>query len=342
MAQKNNLVLGAYYFDGWTGTYPIHLTKSLVDSFSSRKPKWGWITSTQEIVDQQIIEASNAGLSFFSFCWFYNGKDKYKQEPLNRALNFYLNSKDRNRLKYCLLITNQVGFHIRPKDWPIITTELIRQFKSGTYLTVNKMPLLVIYSMRDLINTFGSPNNVHNALDSLRSVAQIQGLGGVVVAVCEVPDLKNIEMAEKCGFDIITGYNYHNNLVFTPSRQDIPIDSMQMNERVLWDRIPSMRSSLKFIPVSTLNWDPRPWATSSNKYMRLPYFTGYSSASVYQSVKGMLSWIQHHKESVTYPEMIGLLYAWNEYGEGGYLTPSANGDNMLDGVKRALNDTKGY
>ena len=60
---------GAYYFDGWTGIYPWHITPELVKSFPNREPKWGWITSSQEVMNEQISLASKSGLSFFSFCW---------------------------------------------------------------------------------------------------------------------------------------------------------------------------------------------------------------------------------------------------------------------------------
>lgn len=31
--------LNTYYFDGWTGTYPHHITATLRDSFPEREPK---------------------------------------------------------------------------------------------------------------------------------------------------------------------------------------------------------------------------------------------------------------------------------------------------------------
>jgi hypothetical protein len=35
-----------------------------------------------------------------------------------------------------------------------------------------------------------------------------------------------------------------------------------------------------------------------------------------------------------------LVYAWNENGEGAYLTPSKNGDNFLEGFKKAVTTGK--
>jgi len=102
--QAHEIKLGAYYFDGWTGKYAQHISPKLMNSFSNRKPKWGWITSSQKIVDQQILAASGAGLSFFSFCWYYSGKDKYKGEPLNNALKFFQKSEYTGKMEYCLIL----------------------------------------------------------------------------------------------------------------------------------------------------------------------------------------------------------------------------------------------
>jgi hypothetical protein len=37
-------------------------------------------------------------------------------------------------------------------------------------------------------------------------------------------------------------------------------------------------------------------------------------------------------------EPILLIYAWNEYGEGAYLTPTKDGTSYLKGLKKAIND----
>lgn len=50
----DSLILGAYYFDGWTeGSH--HITESLKNDFRDREPIWGWVTSTQPIVDAQRL-----------------------------------------------------------------------------------------------------------------------------------------------------------------------------------------------------------------------------------------------------------------------------------------------
>lgn len=329
--------IGAYYFDGWTGTYPYHITQSLKDSFTEREPIWGWVTSTQEIVDTQIKLAEETGLSFFSFCWYYSGERKYKTEPLNHALNCYINSKERKKLKYCLLIANHKGFEIGPKDWPIVTNEWITDFKSKSYLKVNKWPLIIFLSPSSLVAQFGSPEGVKMAFNALKLKAKSNGLKGVTIAACIAPEKDKIILAENCGFDMLTGYNYYG-AGFTYKNQQIPIENLQKAEYEIWDKF-SQLTKLKYIPVTTLNWDPRPWANRSNNYSTRPYYVGFSPESIYQSVLQCEEWIHHNPEKIT-KEKLAILYAWNEYGEGAYLTPTKNGIKLLDGVRRAMKKKK--
>lgn len=330
---KEQVKLGAYYFDGWTGTYPYHITPELVKSFSNRESKWGWITSSQEIMNDQIERASNSGLSFFSFCWYYNGEFKYKTEPLNRSLGFYLNSPNANKLEYTLLVANHAGFIIGPEDWSIVCNEWISQFKQDSYLKVDGKPLITFFSLKTLIDKFQTTDKVKDAFNQLREQSINAGLKGVSIAVSLSPNEKDIKLAEDCGVDILTGYNYHN-AGFVPGKKIIPIENMQKGEINIWNQF-SKLTDLPYIPVTTLNWDPRPWANATNKYDTAPYFIGFSGNSVFNSVKACKNWILANSNN-SVKEKIGLIYAWNEYGEGAYLTPTKDGKNPLDGVRKAL------
>ncbi len=330
-------IIGAYYFDGWTGTYSNHITKSLVDSFSVREPKWGWLTSTQKIVDKQILEASKVGVSFFSFCWYMNSTKTPEMEPLNRALGFFRQSKYNSRLKYCVMVANHEGHEIEENDWDLASDYWLELFKDQNYLMVNDKPLIIFFSLSSLVKKFGSPQNVKNSLERVRQKAIKSGLKGVQFSICLYPSKNMVELADSCGFDILTGYNYHS-VGFKQNEQKIPIDSLRAAERKVWDLFKSF-GKLNYIPVSTLNWDPRPWSNRTNNYDKAPYYIGFSAESVYRSVKNCIEWMNSNTEYIT-KEKIAILYAWNENGEGAWLTPGKNGFNPSDGLKKAIREEK--
>jgi len=334
-SQQNKVTLGAYYFDGWTGVYPYHITPLLKDSFASREPIWGWVTSQQEIVDEQIKTASSAGIDFFSFCWYNVKKEgSFKNEPLNHALNLFLQSPYKGKLRYCLLIANHAGSEIGPADWHSVMEEWISLFKDKQYLLVDGKPLIVFFSVNSLITKFGSESNVKAAFDSLKLFAIKNGLEGVTIAVTSGPDSLSLSKVYNCGFDVITGYNYHDVGFGTSKNREVLITNLQDGEQRVWNNF-AARSKLPYIPVVTLNWDPRPWTNKNNNYDKAPFYVGFSEKSVYTSVSNSLNWIKTHPSMAT-KEKIILLYAWNENGEGAYLTPSKNGDNFLNGVKKVL------
>ncbi|WP_420147484.1 glycoside hydrolase family 99-like domain-containing protein [Spirosoma sp.] len=335
LAQKGKNKIGAYYFDGWSGT-TFHITDDLKTNYSDREPVWGWVTSKQEIVDEQIALAASSGLSFFSFCWYHRNGRTIEELPENRALGLYKKSKNVKKLEYCLLVANHGGFDVGPENWEKLTDIWLDEFKHPQYMRVANKPLLIFFEFTSLIKNFGSPEAVSVAFEKLRKRAVDAGMPGASIAICAgSPD--GIAKAESAGADIITGYNYHS-VGFKGPNQAIPIDTLHSAEQQLWSKLSSVAKK-PYIPVSTMGWDPRPWSNEKNKYQERPYFTGFSAQSVQQSVNGLLNWMNAHDSSLT-QERIGLLYAWNENGEGAWLTPGKHGLNPLNGLKAALSGKK--
>ena len=325
---RHNMLLGAYYFDGWNeGSY--HIREKLKRQFREREPVWGWVTSTQPAVDAQINAAADAGIGFFSFDWYFkNGSDN---DPLNHALSLYLSSPERKKLQFCLMVANHNPYFIGPDNWEEVSGIWLQLFKQKGYLKVDGKPLLIFFETSSLVKKFGSAASVREAFARLKEASRKAGLKGVAMAACVYAGGASVSEAEACGFDILTGYNYHGNGLLK-GQEVTPIDSMHTAETGVWDAI-SRKSPLPYIPCITLNWDPRPWRPDT---VEVPRFSGYSGSSVYKSVRAAQTWINENKGQ-TPKERIAITYAWNENGEGGWLTPSRiAGDSLLLGVKRAL------
>jgi len=336
MAAQDIITLGAYYFDGWGSPSSKHLTSKLRDSFPERKPKWGWVTSTPQAVKEQIDLAADNGLAFFCFDWYYPSyaKKNFRQDPLNHALQLYLEAPNKKRLAFCLIIANHAGQEIGPDDWPAVTDEWAQLLKDPQYLQVNGRPYLAFFDMRSLVRLFGSKDAVRNALGQLRSKA---GQPGVTLGVCVSPNIKAVQDAKDCGFDVVTGYNYPDP-AYKDFKKEHNVDSLAHFGNWIWNQF--INGPLTYIPVATLNWDPRPWANGTNFYSKSVRYTGYDSSSVYRNVKALHDWVLSNPSS-TSAEHVALVYAWNEYGEGAWLTPSENDQlHLLAGVKKALSNSE--
>lgn len=333
---QNALRLGAYYFDGWTGKTP-HVSAKLKSDYPERTPVWGWKTSTPEVIKQQIDIASAAGIDFFTFCWYFNPNTKGREvarDAKNNALSLYLNAPNKRKLHFSLLVANHGGYALKATQWNELNEYWINLFKDSSYLKVDGRPLITFFDIQSLIKTFGTTDSVGIALDQLREAARQADLPGVSIAVNIGANKESVELAEQCGFDVLTGYNYHNNGLHGLRTGNMTVDSMRTREQNVWNDI-TRWSSKPIIPAITLNWDRRPWDSDSTASS--PHFQGYSGASVEKAIRSCRNWMKNNTGHLP-NEQIAVLYAWNEYGEGAWLTPSKPLKNsLLEGVKKGLN-----
>ncbi|MFV0269141.1 MAG: glycoside hydrolase family 99-like domain-containing protein [Draconibacterium sp.] len=331
------VTLGAYYFDGWSGlTQFPHITESLKNDFKDREPIWGWKTSSEEIMKEQIDVAADAGIDFFSFCW-YCSKDPKISIPLNRALGFYLESENNKRLQFNVMVANHgVQFAIGPNNWLEVTATWIELMKHPQYLKTNGKPIITFFLIPSLIENFGSVKATKIALEEFRNEARKAGVGELAIASC-IEKQTEIEIAKGIGIDILTAYNNHECGV-DGDKEEIPMSRLIEGQEKIWNSY--IQSEIPYMPAITLNWDPRPWKETKEKKsnFRMYYYVPYNTETVREVVSRAINWVANHPDSTT-PEKILTMYAWNELGEGGWLTPSKiGGDFLLKGVTEALNE----
>jgi hypothetical protein len=329
---------GAYYFDGWTGKTG-HVTDRLQTEFADREPVWGWLDDTREIMDMQIRIASNSGLSFFSFCWYYgevgSGYGGGADTPLNQALSFFQESALSPFMEFSLLIANHAGFRIGSAEWPAVTEIWIESFRKANYLKVDGKPLLSFFSANELVSAFGSPQAVRAALDELRRKAREKGLPGVTVAagtqVGPREGWEKLDLWAQAGFDYFTDYNcYYAGDDGASKVRDF--DMLVAGHEKLWEEF-ARRSTLPYIPVITAGWDMRPWEPVDKPAADCSVrFTGRSPEHVTRMMRMAGDWAERNPLK-TSRDRIALLYAWNENGEGAYLTPTkAESDTYLRAI----------
>lgn len=336
-SQEPRAKAGAYYFDGWTGTYPFHITERLTTEFFDREPVWGWRDDSLEIVEQQIDYAADNGLSFFAFDWYYP-EGPEKKSPLNTGLELYLTAKNKSRLEFCLLAVNHGGFIIRPADWDVLTDIWMELLKDPMHLKVDGKPLLIFFSGHGLVKEFGGPEKLKEAFGTLRKKARDAGLDGVTIAACTSPGPKDNTDSHrtlaKAGYDILTGYNYHR--YWTDGTDRIQAFKWLVEGHALAWSIFADKNVLPYIPVVTTGWDRRPWEDPNKPETHEFYYPDRTHVQVADFVEKSVQWLDDNPDK-TPEERLILLYAWNENGEGGYLTPTkSQGDVYLKAISDVL------
>ena len=330
---KPKAMVGAYYFDGWSGgTDEIHITKLLTAEYADRKPVWGWKDDTVEIMQKQIDYCADHDIAFWAFDWYYP-EGKAKTTPLNNALGLYLKAPNCQRMKFCLLVANHEGFRIGPKDWDACCDKWIELFQKPTHLRLDSQPLLIFFSPDELQKAFGSVEGVRKAFDSLRSKAKKAGLLGVSIAACTGPG-GHLGDLSRSGYTLLTGYNYplgwHNGGGSQPFRKLIEGSERIFNQF-------AEQTPLPYVPVITAGWDRRPWEQGQMPPEKMSvWYPDRTPKLVEEFVRLGVNWIDKHPDKTT-PQRLLLIYAWNENGEGGYLTPTEkDGSVYLKAVQRAI------
>lgn len=329
--------VGAYYYSGWSHGQNNNLSTLLTSGPLRRyEPLIGWYDDTQHQVDQSIRQAANAGLSFFAFDWYDLARSPYATDrSLNNGLRFYLTSRQRSRLAFCITFIDQAPFVPRARDWPGIVQKWMRYFLQPDYVRVGGKPLFIIFSPEIMRQIFGGSANVRLALDYLRLQARRHGLPGVTVAVAATVaphgNPWNYGRLAPEGYDVTTGYNYHDVAGAQPNRS-IPYRRLAQDNEQMWQRV-ATRLPQPYIPVVTTGWDQR---FSVREQRRAFMYTGRTPAALTCYMAAARRWVDTHPRQ-TVRERIVLLFAWNEIGEGGALIPNrAEGYAYTNAVRRVF------
>jgi hypothetical protein len=316
--------IGVYYFDGWAGknrhaddpnepwakNAPTHLTRRFVEEFSDRQPLWGWRDDTQEIMERQIDLAADNGIDFFLFCWYWKDDGSainpkaIENLSLHTSMNFYLNAKNKKKLKFSLLIANHGGSEILgDENWEEAVRYWAKYFKDPQYITVDGKPLVVIFSA-------GDQSVTNDQLTKMQEIAKKEGFkDGLAIAGCG----RNAQ--GKAGFTHVTHYNVIPG--YAAGSEEHHFDELVKATEAEWKGTEQQ----PYIPLLTSGWDKRPWENKDGLNQSQGWYYPNSSPEKFKNfLKDAIHWMDDNPTKTT-KERIVLIYAWNELGEGGYLIP---------------------
>lgn len=302
--------------------------------------------------------AKEHGLYGFCFYHYWFSKKPLLEKPL---LN-WLNAKDIN-YPYCFCWANeswtngwaQADASIimeqkygNAKEWKRHFDFLLPFFKDKRYIKENNMPLIVIY--RPYLCSC-----MIEMLEYWKKLAMENGFSGLKVASQRFENAnKYKEIYDYCNYHIEyqPGMARNQSVQKTVSQKiRISIHDMilkyfnkdiSFHQKVsgpvkvsyddIWNKIIlSAPSSDKAIAGAFVNWDNTP-----RHGRRGSIFTGVTPEK-FEKYLGLQ--IQHVRES--YNNNFLFIFAWNEWGEGGYLEPDKkNGMEYLNALKRAIENNK--
>ncbi len=325
--------IGAYYFDGWANRCGFHFKGLLSPAFAGREPLSGWHDGTAAAVRAQLSWARRDGISFFIFDWYYHGRAAGADNNVNAALRAYRSLPRHDHVGFALLYVDSGPFTVPPARWrSIVNRWITHDFVRPQYARVDGKPLLVVYSVGQFVDAFGSPAGATRALGELQAAARAHGLPGVFVA-----GGTSLTTAYPLGVDFprdtaaagpwnaVTQYNYPGAgtlRVAGPHAGPNPYAQLVAAGEGQWNGF-AATSPVPYIPVVMDGWDSRPWGETPYWYTRSPAtFAGF--------VRAAIGWVRANPKMRLAPARsrpLVFVEAWNELGEGSYLVPTVGDGN---------------
>ena len=306
-------------------SHPDHIGRLPYFTKKDENGNYYFADRTQADYDRELTLAADAGIDFFMYCWYPEGKETrtvgteeldYLADSLadlNRSRHLYQTSELNRRIKMCAIIITSHAYS--EKDFDALADAMTQDYyekKDG----------------RPLVFFFGGYKP--NFFSAVRASAKKKGLSPYIVFMNNGVESKNGDYSEA---DAVSSYAAGIQTVET--YEQLAARTRAQNE----DR---KKYGLPILPMLSAGWNPQPridrlvpWCT----YKATSYAPHPTGDQMEAAALDLFKWMEENKEYVDGDYFV--CFAWNEFEEGGYLCPTltADGDmngDTLDGLSKAL------
>ncbi len=325
-------LVGAIRFDAWydpTDTIDQQCASALAGAqWTYRLPQnatvaadgtVSWPLAMQAVLDAEITAAVVAGLDFWAF-------DAYKPDDgLSRALSLYLSSSLRSSLQFCMLGQSSAWADPTTSDGYSMTFDRdIAMMSEAGYVQVdNGRPLYFVLDASAADLAALPVGGIVAAITTLRARAIAAGAGNpyiVWLSGAALADYNNTQAAIAAGADAAGAYA-------TPRYTGSTQSYATLMETAATDWEQRIAAAFPMVPTAMTGWDQRPLIEAPQPFYPLAagltaaeYYTSGTPAEIASHVATMAAEIMTFPASC--PANVGLIYAWNELAEGGWLMPT--------------------
>lgn len=315
--------------------------------YQPKVPLWGYgMDNDPKVMENWIKAATDNGINTFIFDWYWfnNGSflesclnDGFLKAKNNKEMNFYIMWADHN------VARNYWNVH-RYKDdssrlwngyidwpnWKIIVKRIINQyFMQPNYLKIEGRPVFSVFSLENLIKTFGTVEETKKGLAYFIDEAKKAGFSGVhfQITIDGTPQQEILDQITMLGINSVTQYNWGG-----PIREDYILWGEEAWERInLWNKA----LDIPFFPNVSIGYDDSP---------RFPKKGSHDIVHLNKLPSSFAAYLQRAKNYCnSHPDQLKLItiYAMNEWVEGAYLLPDMKyGYDYLNAVRDVMIDGK--
>ena len=324
-------LVGAYYFAGWWREQPNKWTTAGRDwraDWPGRVPLLGEYND-QESMDREIVAAAEHNVDFFQILW-YPQPDKTRPDPqvehLNSAVRLFMDSPHCRRMKFTIEFVNHPPFDLASDAaWVAACREWCKAMTHPSYLRIDGRPVFKVHGMQLFHHQMGKNiERIKFRLETFRQIIREAGLENPLFSAGTVPaaEARFGTVAEP--YDFLTTYMDMPNVLKTD--KPYPYEMLLAHAEKAWKTSPDQGNKM-YVPYVPAGWDPRPWRDPRPPF-EMPTRERWTDAL--RKVKTALD----ADPRLGVPTKAGgrqkmlLIYAWNEFGEGGFIAPTRGEGTM--------------
>ncbi|GAA1192242.1 hypothetical protein GCM10009654_57000 [Streptomyces hebeiensis] len=249
----------------------------------------------QSVMDQEIQYAKNAGIDYWAFVY-------YPQEPLARGRELYLAGEGRADVNWCAVLDgNFTG------SYATNLPRLVAEFSGPTYQRVlGGRPLVYFFTTATA-----------DKVTQMRTACTRAGLPDPYIVVMAWTAQSAADLKTTVGADAVSRYA-------TGEQNGAPYSQLADAEAGLWDQYAAAAGDV--VPTVSTGWDKRTRYDYPLSWE--PNYTGFKDEWTRQAtpqeiathLQGAVSWNNTHPDNASANTV--LIYAWNEFDEGGWICPT--------------------
>jgi hypothetical protein len=325
--------IGAIRWDAWFGNKDFvgqAVIRSLTpDKWHYRLPLCAKVIApdniyidcaSQGVMDQEIAYAKHAEIDYWAFVLYE------ENVQLSQGLKNYLSSNKKVDINFSLITEFERSW--LPGNYSKSIDRIIELMSDSSYQKVlNQRPLIYIgFFSEQWLSKWGNSDAVKTAFAEFRQKANEYNLKNPYIVVMDNDPKRAKQLADNFGFDAISTYANPGDGGQAPHQYQM----LAANTEQYWRR--SKATGAQIVPVVMTGWDrrprvenPVPWEQGKGDISK--YYQPPTPFELTQHLKKSLDWV---KSESNYTEAKTLIvYAWNEFDEGGWLAPTA-----LEGTAR--------
>lgn len=332
VSNKKEYLIGVNYFSGWWRPLPnkyIGLNeKDWRMEYPERSALLGCYNE-QETMDAEITAISDYGVDFFHILWYVEKPERHPHGiRLNSGLRQFIASPENGKMKFAIEFCNHPPFEIlEDKLWLESCYEWVNTMKHPSYLSVGGKHFFKFFSIRHFLEQCnGNIVKAVNRVETLKSIADKEGVGPLLLSAGVTAfDTLGEEMGE-----LINCFNLSGTYMDVPDlsvlEKDYPYECILDFARDSWEKQAKL-SRLPYMPFLPSGWNPRPWGDPR------PSFILPDEEQWKKGLKLVKSYLNEYinlrmPDGTAEGQKAFTIYAWNEFGEGGIVAPTA-GDGWM-------------